>query len=76
LGCLPLWGREGVTLAIFTPAQKNARGFLQSRKIHTSDIKNVPVATGYPANVPVYDREFSAHFKKRINMKDLSFGKF
>ena len=22
LGCLPLWGREGVTLAISTPAQK------------------------------------------------------
>ncbi len=33
LGCLPLWGREGVTLAISTPAQKNARGFLQSPKI-------------------------------------------
>jgi hypothetical protein len=29
LGCLPHWGREGVTLAISTPAQKTRRGFLQ-----------------------------------------------
>jgi hypothetical protein len=28
LGCLPLWGREGVTLAISTPAQKTKKGFL------------------------------------------------
>ena len=33
LGCFPHWGREGVTLAISTPAQKNAGGFLQSPKI-------------------------------------------
>jgi hypothetical protein len=32
LGCLPLWGREGVTLAISTPAQKNPKGFQQSSK--------------------------------------------
>ncbi len=31
LGCLPLWGREGVTLVISTPAQKTKKGFLQSR---------------------------------------------
>jgi hypothetical protein len=30
LGSLPHWGREGVTLAICTSAQKNLRGFLQS----------------------------------------------
>ena len=33
LVCLPLWGREEVTLAIFMPTQKNKRGFLQSQKI-------------------------------------------
>ena len=33
LGCLPHWGREGVTLAISTPSQKTRRRFLQSRKI-------------------------------------------
>jgi hypothetical protein len=27
LGCLPLWGREGVTLAISIPAKKNSKGF-------------------------------------------------
>ena len=27
LGCLPLWGREGVTLAISTPAQKTRGDF-------------------------------------------------
>jgi len=30
LDCLPLWGREGVTLAISSPTKKNARGFLRS----------------------------------------------
>jgi hypothetical protein len=32
LGCLPHWGREGVTFAISTSAQENSKGFLQSRK--------------------------------------------
>ena len=38
LGCLPLWGREGVTLAISTPAQKTRRRFLHSQKINSQRI--------------------------------------
>jgi hypothetical protein len=30
LGCLPLWGREGVTLVISTPDKKNPEGFHHS----------------------------------------------
>ena len=36
LGCLPHWGREGVTLAISTPAQKTRKGFLQSQNNNNS----------------------------------------
>ena len=32
LGCLPHWGREGVTLAISTPAQKTRGDFYRSQK--------------------------------------------
>ena len=31
LGCLPHWGREGVTLAISTQVKKTRKGFLQSQ---------------------------------------------
>ena len=46
LGCLPHWGREGVTLGIVHASSKNARGFLQSpffgypefrREVHNRD---------------------------------------
>jgi hypothetical protein len=32
LGCLPHWGREGVTLAISKTAKKNSRGYLTELK--------------------------------------------
>jgi hypothetical protein len=39
LGCLPLWGKEGVTLAISTPAKKNSKGFPMKIELFSNDTR-------------------------------------
>jgi hypothetical protein len=49
--CLPLWGREGVTLAISTPAKKTRRDFYRDKKIMMGHLNEDHFSVGFPLKI-------------------------